>query len=222
MVAAELMKLGFNRENTLFADSTCPDEINRADPDDDLTLLLYRRWGQIFPLSGLAGVPFCGKSGWNAFCTHIPTDGNVVVLFAPHIGIHTDGGIGEIKRRGHSQNTYACGAGIKALLALQQDETEGDFKNGLLDQQMDMLKHILKPYYKDITESENQFVSLAYRYYDLIYDYLFKIINTNWMGPNSKLAILGGIMINCAGTKKDMFLPLHFDVRSLAKKTNLF
>ena len=38
-VASELMKTGFNDENTLFADSSCPDEINHDDPSEDITSL---------------------------------------------------------------------------------------------------------------------------------------------------------------------------------------
>jgi hypothetical protein len=34
-----LSDLGFNADNTLFADSSCPDEINHDDPDEDLTSL---------------------------------------------------------------------------------------------------------------------------------------------------------------------------------------
>lgn len=96
MMATQLLELDFNRKNTLFADSSCPDEINHDDSEDDLTLLFFRRWGEIFPLSGLAGIPFVGKSGWKAFTTHVPEDGNIVVLFAPHVGIDKDGNVGEI------------------------------------------------------------------------------------------------------------------------------
>jgi len=73
-----------------------------------LTLLFFRRWGEVFPLSGLAGLPFVGKSGWNAFTTHVPEDGNVVVLFAPHVGIDKDGNIGEFTRNGQSCKTPTC------------------------------------------------------------------------------------------------------------------
>ena len=34
---------------------------------------------------------------------------------------------------------------------------------------------------------------------------LIKIINFSWLGPKSKLAILGGIMINCDGKGNDRF-----------------
>ena len=73
---------------------------------------------------------------------------------------------------------------------------------------MDTIKHLLKPYYKEISQSKNEMVTIVYRIYDLIYTFLEEILNYDWMGPNSKLAICGGIMINCEGVKTDMFLPL--------------
>ena len=92
--------MGFNSENTLFADSSCPDEINHDDQEEDITLLFQNRWGEVFPLAGLAGVPFTGKTGWGAFSNHVPMNGNIVVLFAPHVGIDKDGKVGQILRDG--------------------------------------------------------------------------------------------------------------------------
>lgn len=92
--------MGFTDDNTLYADSSCPDEINHDDPDEDLTSLFTRRWGEVFPLSGLAGMPFVGKTGWGAFSSHCPEDGNIVVLFAPHVGVDRDGNVGKIYRDG--------------------------------------------------------------------------------------------------------------------------
>ena len=89
-----------NGENTLFADCSCPDEINHDDPDEDITSLFTRRWGEIFLLSGLAGLPFTGKTGWGAFSGHCPADGHIVVLFAPHVGIDSNGEVGKITRDG--------------------------------------------------------------------------------------------------------------------------
>lgn len=56
--------------------------------------------------------------------------------------------------------------------------------------------------------------ALSYKMYDILYAFLNNIVNLNWQGPNSKLAIIGGIMINCEGDKTDMFLPLMFETRS--------
>ena len=39
LVANELEKRGFTDDNTLFADSSCPDEINHDDPLEDITSL---------------------------------------------------------------------------------------------------------------------------------------------------------------------------------------
>ena len=64
--------LGFSKENTIFGNSSCPDEINYNDPDEAISLLMAKRWGEVFNLSGLAGLPFTGKTGWNAFSSHCP------------------------------------------------------------------------------------------------------------------------------------------------------
>ena len=55
---------------------------------------------------------------------------------------------------------------------------------------------------------------LAYEMYSIMKDYIEKIINNDWMGPNSKLAIIGGIMLNCDGDGTDMFVPLSFELKS--------
>ena len=36
-IFVQLSRLGFTDDNTLFADSSCPDEINHDDPDEDIT-----------------------------------------------------------------------------------------------------------------------------------------------------------------------------------------
>lgn len=45
-------------------------------------------------MGGLAGIPFIGKVGYGAFSAHIPKDGNLIILFAPHVGIAPDGTVG--------------------------------------------------------------------------------------------------------------------------------
>jgi len=66
-------------------------------------------------MAGLAGFPFTGKSGFSSFSSHCPKDGNVVVMFAPHVGIDSNGTVGKIKRSGNEGETFACGAAITAL-----------------------------------------------------------------------------------------------------------
>lgn len=95
-----LTEIGFTDDNTLFADSTCPDEINHNDPDTDVTSLFQKRWGELFPLGGLAGLPFTGKTGWHAFSSHCPDDGHILILFAPHVGLDYTGKVGSVYREG--------------------------------------------------------------------------------------------------------------------------
>jgi hypothetical protein len=138
-----LDKMGFTDDNTLYADCSCPDEINHNDPGEDITSLFMHRWGEIFPLSGLAGLPFAGKTGWAAFSSHTPEDGNIMVLFAPHVGIDCDGNIGKVHREGIKDSTTACGAAVGAYNAITNDRSEANFKNGYQDHQMDCIKHLL-------------------------------------------------------------------------------
>ena len=55
--------------------------------------------------------------------------------------------------------------------------------------------------------------------YDIVKEYMEKVLSYNWMGPDSKLALIGGIMINCDGDGTDMFQPMHFEIRSNYGKT---
>ena len=61
---------GFSVDNTIFADSTCPDEVNHT--GSDISSQFQKRFGNVFPLAGLAGIPFAGKTGWQAFTSHVP------------------------------------------------------------------------------------------------------------------------------------------------------
>ena len=60
-----LLKEGSRPSNTLFACSVCPDEINHY--PNSLNNRLSRVAGKCFYMGGLAGIPFIGKVGYNAF-----------------------------------------------------------------------------------------------------------------------------------------------------------
>lgn len=72
----------------------------------------------------------------------------------------------------------------------------------------------MKPHLDYILEAENEQVALVYTMYNIISEFLEKIVNLDFAGKNSKLAIVGGIMLNCEGIGTDMFVPLKFEVRS--------
>jgi len=78
--------------------------------------------GKCFYMGGLAGIPFIGKVGYNAFTSHMPYNGNLVILFSPHVGITPDGQFGKFARDGQSFDDNACGAAVNAFKWLQQNE----------------------------------------------------------------------------------------------------
>ena len=75
--------IGLGPDDTLFGASICPDEINYTKGGLADTMKEY--WGEMFPLGGTIDVPFSGKTGFRAFSTHVPHNGNVLVLFGPHV-----------------------------------------------------------------------------------------------------------------------------------------
>jgi hypothetical protein len=166
-------------------------------------------------LAGLAGFPFTGKTGWSAFSSHCPKDGNIVILFAPHVGVDHDGTVGKVLRKGQDKSSAACGAAIGALAAVKADkEGAGKFAGGQMDYQMDCIKSLLIPHADEIAAAENEMTALSYKMFEITEEFLEGILHNNWMGPNSKLALIGGIMINCVGEKTDLFLPLKFEIRN--------
>ena len=83
---------GFTPENTLFGHSVCSDEINNR--KEQLIPLMINRWQEGFSLGGLGGLPFAGKSGFGAYLHHVPDNGKLLIMFAPHVGIDFEEGRG--------------------------------------------------------------------------------------------------------------------------------
>ena len=95
----------------------CPDEINHY--PNSLNNRLNRVAGKCFYMGGLAGIPFIGKVGYTAFTNHVPEQGNLVILFCPHVGITPDGDFGKFCRHGQQQADTSCGAAVAAYRWLQ-------------------------------------------------------------------------------------------------------
>lgn len=87
---------------------------------------------------------------------------------------------------------------------------------------MDTIKHLIKPHVSKIVNAENEQAALVYAMYEIIEEYLEKIIDMIWCHGESKLAILGGIMINCDNIGTDRFLPIKFELRTKSEKRDIF
>lgn len=219
-----MKKLGLTSEDTVFTQSSCPDELNHDNVSEDLSISLSRNWGEVFHIGGLAGVPFTGKTGWGAFSHHVPDDGNIVLLFAPHVGVTEQGHVGKVHRHGQDgRPTTACGASIGAYNALKKDDTSPSAHRRLMeskkkhDFQQEYIVEHLKPYMNRIESNEDEnskMAALAFETYGIAERFLEQIIGLEWMGENSKFVLLGGIMINVDGLASDFFLPLQFELRN--------
>ena len=118
-----------------------------------------------FYLGGLTGIPFTGKVGFGAFAGHVPAGGNLVILFAPHIGVTEDGIFGKFDREGQHDHDNACGAAIAAYKWLCENEWEPQTdkkapvvipaNTNVEDHQFAYIRESLKPYYEEIKAAED-------------------------------------------------------------------
>jgi len=128
-------RLQLEPSQLMAADSICSDDLNSI----EYPKRAYEMLGP-FKMGGLNGFPFTGLTGMGAFANHVPADGAVFVFHAPHIGISSAGGIGEILRPGQLTTSACCGAAKAALGKLQRNEiqpgevTELDYQQNTIEQ----------------------------------------------------------------------------------------
>ena len=88
----------------------------------------------------------------------MPDDGNILVVFAPHVGLTTDGKVGKVHRPGQDHTTSACGAAVGAYSYLKQEDTTKlktvVDKTGA-DYQQQYIIHSLAPMMDEIMASDD-------------------------------------------------------------------
>ena len=219
-VAAVIEPRGFTADNTLYAQSVCPDEINHE--ISNITELLTEYLGNVFHLSGLAGIPFTGKTGFGAFSHHVPEEGHLFVMMAPHVGITPDLKVGSYDRIGQDGKTgSACGAAAGAydFGCKRGNQPIPNVADSPDDFQMCYIINKINDVFEEKisvypTENERQ-VALVKEMYKIGKIMLDNILTTKgWGGSMSKLSILTGIQINVANPHSDYFLPLSFEIKS--------
>merc|ERR1719333_1516840 len=209
--AHALKRLGMVPGNTIYGQSICPDEINNE--QGDLATIMAKSWGNCFPMGGIGGAPYVGKTGFHAFSHHVPDNGHIVILFGPHIGISEAGELGKYLRHGQSEHSTACGAVLAAYnAALSGDLGEFDAH----DVQQSFLKDRISRRMGSIGAAENPLRALMYEAYYCVEEALKKIVNHNF--GSGRLVLIGGIQINLPEPYEDHFLPLKFEVSSKSEK----
>uniref|UniRef100_A0A7S0FXW9 Limiting CO2-inducible protein B/C beta carbonyic anhydrase domain-containing protein n=1 Tax=Pyrodinium bahamense TaxID=73915 RepID=A0A7S0FXW9_9DINO len=200
---------GLTRDNTIYGQSICADEIN-SDPGH-LTTLLTQYYGRTFPMGGIGGAPYVGKTGFMAFSHHVPDNGHVLIVFGPHIGFSPSGEPGKFLRKGQAAVSTSCGA---VIAAYNQITSGVNMPADPVDMEQSWLRAQLKQYCPEVAQSSNSMVDLVMKAYQAVEEEMFAIVNTDY-GPG-KLILLGGIQINMPYPLPGYFMPLHFSARSHA------
>lgn len=213
-VTAVTDRLGLTRENSLFAQSICPDEINHE--DGDLPQLLSHHFAHVFHLGGLGGVPFTGKTGFGAFKDHVPDNGHAFVLMAPHIGLSLDNELGKFSRFRQTNSGAACGAAVGAYAHCCAGKAVPNQVESFEDSQM---AYIIAEIHKRMEtiqgagdgDDNSQQAMLARQTYEIAKNMLDHIVDVDFGGNESSLVVLTGVQINMPRPFVDFFQPLSFE-----------
>mmetsp|Transcript_98679 Transcript_98679/g.254943 ORF Transcript_98679/g.254943 Transcript_98679/m.254943 type:complete len:301 (+) Transcript_98679:1-903(+) len=207
-------RFGFTADNTILGTSVCPDEINNESLD--LPVLMQDHWGEVFPMGGISGAPFAGKTGFKAFSSHVAENGNIMIVFGPHVAISESGEVGMCLRKGQTDESTACGAVIGAYKAAMAGDT-GSAVAGAYDMQMDWIKRQIAPHVKGIARAENPMAALAHQSYSMVRDKIYDVVNNDF--GSGYLCLIGGIHINLPPPMEDHFLPCTFEMRRAGDET---
>lgn len=197
---------GVKRGNTIYGQSICSDEINGD--KGHFPALMSKFYGKVFPLGGIGGAPYVGKTGFMAFSHHVPDDGHVIVVFGPHIGFTLDAEAGKFLREGQAAISTACGA----VIAAHSQCMSGSMASDPQDAQQSWLRSKLKAHTRAVAASENPMVELVMKAYQAVEEEVLAIVNTDFGTGN--LVLVGGIQINMPYPMNGFWMPMHFSIRS--------
>lgn len=200
-----LTGLGFTRENTLFANSTCRDELMHAS-----VVHFAEMWGENFDLAGLGGYPSAGITGFCACASHVPDGGNFLILYGSHVGISETGAFGVARRPGIGRDTRSCGAVLALLEKLVQDRHYAPAPDPL-DAEQAALESELTPLADRILEAPDRIAAVTECAYEVIDNRLGQIAARS--GHDGTVALLGGITVNTPSGEPDFFVPRRFEIR---------
>lgn len=150
----------------------------------------------LFELGGLAGLPFTGKTGMTAFAHHVPDDGAACVVYGPHIGMASDGRLGQVQRPGQHQTTPACGA---LGIALKHFQSTRDYQPVLDedDSQEALLELRLKPHMAQILAAPDALQAATEAAYTITHELIVRYITlVKAHFRCERIALVGVVIIN--------------------------
>lgn len=205
---------GMSCENTHFAHSICPDEVNLQ--RGSLVELLRERWGEAFALGGIGGVPFAGKTGFRTVSGKVPDGDNILLMFGPHLSISEAGELGrDSKRCTCSQEAeHSCAALVEAYEQCRQGHCGSDFEDPA-DLHANWLRARLAPRAAAIASSPCPLAALAMNAFEVVRDQLEAVLDSRF--GSGCLVLIGGVQINMPFGFEEHFVPLVFEVRQEGK-----
>lgn len=203
---------GFEKDTTLLTTSFDCDEVCR-DLEDELRSV----YGQNFSMGGIGGFPFGGCTAFGAMGHHIPTSGQVVIVFGPHVGIDFDGVIGKVNRRGHEGSGHCCDTaftGLEYVKAVKGGSIiHSPDASDPIDAQQVFINSALMDHSDRLLSASNSEVELPHVMFDC-QEALFKRIMAKCLpgdvAKGVKIALLGGIQVNTPLGTPEYFLPKTF------------
>ena len=212
-VTSALEKYGYG-ESTLMATSLCCDEVNRQLDRD-----FGNVYGEHFSMGGLAGFAFGGVTSFGAMAHHIPTGGDCLVVYGPHVGVDSAGNVGKIDRRGRKATGACCGSAAAAsgyVDAVRTGKREAAAPcTNALDAQQTFVGNMLLPHAQRLEDAADRMAELPLSMFDAQNELMQQIIAAGCgeVGDDGKIALLGGVQINTPEGTPDYFLPMNFEIR---------
>merc|ERR1740129_2239920 len=170
-----MKQYGIRKNNVVYGMAICPDEINGN--RGHVTTILTRYYGRNFFVGGLGGAPYVGKTGFMAFSHHVPDDGNVVIVFGPHIGFSPEGEPGKFLRKGQDKLSTSCGA---VIAAYGQCTSSDKMPKDEQDLEQSWLREKLGPHCAALSSSKNPMPELVMKAYKEVEEEMLAIVNTDF------------------------------------------
>jgi hypothetical protein len=183
-------KHGFNPKSAINLVATCRDELCRP-----FTQKLDAVWGNSTYISSLAGLCFCGKTGFKTAMSSAPIVGGIercVIWAASHIGLDSAGEVGRVNRPGRIAASSAC----SSLLAFHSDLKRGrlqvtldpnDIEQSLLRQQLSKSLRF---------DQVPTLVELTYHAYECIISEIRKLIAVSTNPLKCEFVIIAGVQVH--------------------------
>ncbi len=203
-----------SQDKILLGQSTCVDDVlNTKSPFANHAVK------GPFNFGGLAGLPFTGMTGLDAFAHHVPDSGAALLFVGPHIGFSKKEGWGKIERDGQRQASACCGALAAALTRLQTPGAIVKSTPSEPDYQEQVIEQLALRHKYEILESKEPLIALTKLVYKEAEQRMLSLPRNE---INYKYVILiVGVIINTDLNNPDYIWVDHMSIYDLEKEQYL-